>query len=202
MVIAIGPEAVRERVSQSISIHEAFLADERLLAGVVAATERLRDAFQAGAKLLCFGNGGSAADAQHIAGEFVSRVFFSRPGLPAIALGANFPVSSAIANDYDFELVFANQVVALGRSGDVALGITTSGRSKNVIVALRTAAERGLTTIAMTGRGPDLLPPVDHLLRVPSDITPRIQECHILIGHIMSELVEAALFRPDRGSRR
>jgi D-sedoheptulose 7-phosphate isomerase len=191
---------VRDRVRQSIATHEALLADDDVIAAVATATDGLTAAFRGGGKLLCFGNGGSASDAQHIAGEFVARFFIERPGLPAIALGANFPVSSAIANDYDYERVFARQVEALGTKGDVALGLTTSGRSKNVIAALTAASERGLMTIALAGRGPDLLPPVDHLIRVPSTLTPRIQECHILIGHILSELVEAALFGPGGGT--
>lgn len=194
----VSVDAVRKRVSESVDTHQAMLADEQLIAGVARAADRLIDTFRAGGKLLCFGNGGSAADAQHIAGEFVSRVFIDRPGLPAIALGANFPVSSAISNDYDFELVFANQIVALGRPGDVVLGISTSGNSKNVIAGLKIARERGLVTMALSGRSGGRLPTVDHHLRIPSDVTPRIQEGHILIGHIISELVEATLFQPDQ----
>ena len=201
MVIPISTDAVRHRLHQSAKTHEAVLADDDLIADVVAATNELVAAFRAGGKLLCFGNGGSASDAQHITGEFVSRVFLERPGLPAIALGANFAVSSAISNDYDFELVFAKQIVALGRAGDVALGISTSGNSKNVIAGLEIARERGLVTMALTGRDGGRLPPVDYLFRIPSDVTPRIQECHILIGHIVSELVEATLFGSQGGSR-
>jgi D-sedoheptulose 7-phosphate isomerase len=201
VVTGVSPDAVRDRLRQSTTVHQAVLADEELVAGVVGATNKLVETFRARRKLLCFGNGGSASDAQHIAAEFVSRVLFDRPGLPAIALGANFAVSSAISNDYDFELVFANQIAALGTAGDVALGITTSGNSRNVIAGLKVARDRGLITMAFTGRDGGRLPPVDFLFRVPSTVTPRIQECHILIGHIVSELVEATLFQPGGGSR-
>ena len=146
--------------------------------------------------MLLFGNGGSAADAQHIAAEFVGRFAFDRPPLAALALSVNTSCVTAIGNDYGFDQVFSRQLEALARPGDVAIGISTSGNSPNVLHAISTAKRLGLHTIAWTGcTGGILKKAVDHCICVPSTETPRIQECHILIGHIVAELVEQEFFR-------
>ncbi len=162
---------------------------------ILSAAERITVAFRAGQKLLVFGNGGSAADAQHLAAEFVNRFRLERKPLPAIALTTDTSILTAIANDYDFAEVFSKQVEALGSPGDVALGISTSGRSPNVIRALAKARERGLFTIGLGGGDGGRLPEVsDLLILVPSSETPRIQEGHLFFIHLVCELVEEALF--------
>jgi D-sedoheptulose 7-phosphate isomerase len=142
-----------------------------------------------------FGNGGSAADAQHLAGELVNRFKLERKPLPAIALTTDTSVLTAIANDYDFSLVFVKQVEALGKEGDIALGISTSGNSPNVLLALKRAKELGLTTVGLSGGTGGKMPEVcDILILVPSSNTPRVQEGHLLFLHIFSELLEKVLF--------
>jgi D-sedoheptulose 7-phosphate isomerase len=158
-------------------------------------SEILIEAVRKGNKPLLFGNGGSAADAQHIAAEFVGRFAFNRPALPALALSVNTSCVTAIGNDYGFDLVFARQIEALGRPGDVAIGISTSGNSPNILRAFVVAKQMGICTVALAGAtGGKLKGAVDHCICVPSSETPRIQECHILIGHIISELVEETIF--------
>ncbi len=151
---------------------------------------------QGGGKILLAGNGGSAADAQHIAGEFVSRFAFDRPGLPAIALTVDTSVMTAIGNDYGFERLFERQIQALGNAGDVFIGYSTSGKSMNIIRAFEEARKRGLVCIGLTGnrKGP-MLELCDHVLEIPSGDTPKIQEGHLVLGHILCGLVEQALFK-------
>ena len=145
-----------------------------------------------------FGNGGSAADAQHIAAELVGRFAFDRPALPALALSVNSSCVTAIGNDYGFDRVFSRQLEALARPGDIAIAISTSGNSTNVLHAISTARKIGLKTIGLTGRsGGNLRNAVDYCICVPSNETPRIQECHILVGHIISELVEREIFHEE-----
>jgi D-sedoheptulose 7-phosphate isomerase len=157
------------------------------------------ESLRAGRTLFFFGNGGSAADAQHLAAEFVNRFARDRPGLPAIALTTDASVLTSIGNDFSFDRVFARQIEALGRAGDVAVGISTSGRSPNVLAGLRAARERGLTTVGFTGGdGGTMRGLCDRLVLVPSRMTPRIQEVHILVGHIVCQLVDDALF-PEGG---
>ena len=152
-------------------------------------------ALRAGRSLLFFGNGGSAADAQHLAAEFVNRFATERPGLSALALTTDSSVLTSIGNDLDFSRVYARQVEALGRRGDVAVGLSTSGRSPNVVEALRAARARRLVTVGFTGEpGGPMQDLCDHLIRVPCRATARIQEVHILVGHILCQLVEEALF--------
>jgi len=152
-------------------------------------------ALRGGRSLLFFGNGGSAADAQHLAAEFVNRFVADRPPLSALALTTDTSVLTSIGNDLDFSRVFARQVEALGRRGDVAVGLSTSGRSANVVEGLRAARERGLVTVGFTGGGEGPMQALcDHLVRVPSRITARVQEVHILVGHILCQLVDEALF--------
>ncbi len=162
---------------------------------ILLAAEKISSALQEGGKILIFGNGGSAADAQHMAAEFVNRFRFERSPLPAIALTTDTSVLTAIANDYAFTQVFAKQVLALGQRGDVALGISTSGRSENVLRGLAKAKEKGLFTIGLGGGLGGEMPKVtDLLLLVPSEETPRIQEAHLFFIHLVCELVEEAIF--------
>jgi len=182
-------------IQESIATKERLLGSAEIVAVIVGVTQILIDALQKGNKVLLFGNGGSAADAQHIAAEFVGRFAFDRPALPALALSVNTSCVTAIGNDYGFELVFSRQIEALGRSGDVAIGISTSGNSVNVMRALLVAKKMGLRTVALTGcKGGKVKDAADHCICAPSNETPRVQECHILIGHVISELVEQTIF--------
>jgi D-sedoheptulose 7-phosphate isomerase len=185
-------------IRASIAVKELLLQKTEIVSLVAKVSELLIDAFRAGNKVILFGNGGSAADAQHIAAEFVGRFAFNRPALPALALSVNTSCVTAIGNDYGFDLVFSRQLEALAHRGDVAIGISTSGRSPNVLRAMTTAKHMGLHTVGLTGsEGNELVNAVDHCICVPSKETPRIQECHILIGHIISELVEQTIFHEE-----
>jgi D-sedoheptulose 7-phosphate isomerase len=169
--------------------------DQDLVASIVAIADTVTRAFRAGGKLLIAGNGGSAADAQHIAGEFLSRLNFDRNPLPAIALTTDTSVLTAIGNDYGFDRVFERQVRGLGRQGDVLIAISTSGRSPNIIAALKAAREIGLVTIGFTGSGMRPMTPFcDLCLSAPSDETPQIQQVHIVAAHAICGLVEGDLF--------
>ena len=201
-MIDTASEIVRQHLQDGIRVKEALLQDESVdLIGKVA--EAITAAYRGGRKVILFGNGGSAADAQHLAAEFVGRYRRDRRALPALALTVNASSVTAIGNDYGFDRVFARQIEALGAPGDVAIGISTSGRSANVIEGLKAARRGGLGTVAMTGpqQGP-IAELVDFCLRIPAEGTPGIQEGHIAIGHILCELVEGALFgghAPVRG---
>lgn len=185
----------RQQIAASIEVKRALLEDTALLQSLERAAEAVVRALQAGGKVLLFGNGGSAADAQHIAAELAGRYKLERPGLAAVALTVNTSVLTAVANDYSFEHVYARQVQALGVAGDVAVGISTSGNSMSVVNALEAARLKGLVTVGMTGEsGGRLKSKSDFCLQVPSKETPRIQESHILIGHILCDYVEAELF--------
>jgi len=169
-----------------------------LKAELESAAERCVECLRAGGKILLAGNGGSAADAQHIAGELVSRFAFDRPGLPAIALTTDTSILTAIGNDYGFERLFSRQVQAHGRRRDVFIAYSTSGRSLNILNALQEARARGLITIGLVGnRGGPIGALCDHLLEVPSADTPRIQEGHAVLGHILCGLIEEAIFGND-----
>jgi D-sedoheptulose 7-phosphate isomerase len=182
-------------IGAAITVKERLLKDTELVSTVAKVAESLVNALDNGKKALLFGNGGSAADAQHIAAEFVGRFAFDRPPLPALALSVNTSCITAIGNDYGFDQVFARQIEALAQTGDVAVGISTSGNSQNVICALLAARKKGLHTIALSGwTGGKLKSVADYCICVPSNDTTRIQECHILIGHIISELVEQTIF--------
>ena len=153
------------------------------------------EALRQGNKLLFAGNGGSAADAQHLAAELISRFHYDRPGLPAFSLSTDTSVLTAIGNDYGYDHLFARQIEAVGNTGDVFFGISTSGRSPNILKALQAARAKGLLTVGMTGHGGGQMPELcDHCLRVPSDSTPRIQEGHIAMGHSICQLIESQLF--------
>jgi D-sedoheptulose 7-phosphate isomerase len=169
------------------------------LTRIVAVIEAVTAALKDGNKILFFGNGGSAADAQHLAAEFVNRFVIERPPLPAIALTTDTSVITSIANDYDFTDIFSKQIRAIGQKGDVAWGMSTSGASANVVKGLETARKIGMVTVGLTGRdGGDMARIVDHALNVSSTSTPRIQEVHITVGHVICEMVDFKLFqRPD-----
>jgi D-sedoheptulose 7-phosphate isomerase len=190
-------ELAADRIRASLAAKERLL-DPEPLAEIAAAAAEIGRTLREGGKLLIFGNGGSAADAQHIAGEFVGRFLAERRALPAIALNVNTSVLTALANDYSFEGVFARQIEALGEPGDAALGISTSGNSANVVAGLRTARERGLRTLALTGRsGGAMREMVDACVRIPADETPRVQEGHILVAHILCEIAEREIVAAD-----
>jgi D-sedoheptulose 7-phosphate isomerase len=187
--------SVSRTIQASIAVKELLLRDNKLISMISKVSELLIDAFRSKNKVILFGNGGSAADAQHIAAEFVGRFAFNRAALPALALNVNTSCITAIGNDYGFDQVFSRQIEALGRAGDVAIGISTSGNSTNVIQAVSVAKRMGIRTVAFNGgNGGKLKEAVDHCICIPSTETPRIQECHILIGHIISELVERTIF--------
>jgi len=182
-----------EFVADSCNVKTQFFANER--ERVVEAALKVADRLRQGNKILLFGNGGSAADAQHIAAEFVGRFIPDRPALPALSLSVDPSGVTAIANDYGYDQVFARQIEAFGREGDVAIGISTSGNSPNVLQALKTARELDMYTIGFTGEsGGKMWNLVDVLFRVPSTRTPRIQETHIVLGHILAELTDRELY--------
>ncbi len=187
---------ITAQIQETQHVMAGMLADVALLARVEAAAEACIKALSNGGKVLLAGNGGSAADAQHIAGEFVSRFAFDRPGLPAIALTTDTSILTAIGNDYGYEKLFARQVQAHAQKGDVFIAYSTSGKSPNVIAALQEANNRGVVCIGMTGnRGGPMKELCDHYLDVPSGDTPKIQEGHAVLGHILCGLVERALFK-------
>jgi len=192
-------QTVRRHFSASREVIEAVLADEGVIASICEIAARLERCLRAGGKILLAGNGGSAADALHIAGELVGRLYFDRAPLPAIALAANAAVLTALGNDYGFEQVFERQVRALGRPGDALIALSTSGRSPNILTAVAAAKELGLVTIAFTGAGSGpLASACDLALRVPSTATPLIQQVHMAAAHAICEIVEAALFGDKR----
>ena len=179
----------------SIATKQTMLSSSELVATIAKVSEILVASLRQGNKVILFGNGGSAADAQHIAAELVGRFAFDRPALPALALSVNSSCVTAIGNDYGFEHVFSRQIEALAKAGDVAVGISTSGNSPNVAKAVLAARQMGLRTVGLTGAsGGTLAKSAEFCICVPSNDTARIQECHILIGHILSELVEKEIF--------
>jgi D-sedoheptulose 7-phosphate isomerase len=182
-------------LQESLKVKQALLDDTDLQGLIATVSKQFVAALSQGHKILLFGNGGSAADAQHLAAEFVGRFQMERTPLPALALTTNTSTLTAVGNDYGYENVFVRQVEALGREGDIAVGISTSGTSPNVLKALAAAQAKGLVTVALTGReGKKLKEMVRYCICVPADSTPRIQEAHILIGHILSQITEMELF--------
>jgi len=183
----------QKAVAESISLKQQFAATQG--EAVVAAAQILAGVLKSGGKILLFGNGGSAADAQHLAAEFVNRLTVERPPLAALALTTDTAILTAVANDYDFLQVFAKQVRALGRPGDLALGLSTSGNSPNVVEGLKAARGLGLKTLALSGRdGGPVAAAAELALIVPSWNTPRIQEVQITIGHVLCDLVDFILY--------
>ena len=167
---------------------------ESSMDNIIKAAEMLAECLAADGKVLLFGNGGSAADAQHLAAEFINRFQIERPPLAAIALTTDTSVLTSIANDYMFDQIFSKQVMALGKKGDIAWGLSTSGNSPNVVKAVKAARRLGIYTIAMTGRGGELAECADLVLAVESETTARVQEAHLTLGHILCELVERKLY--------
>lgn len=183
----------------SVAVKQDILADSQFVQQVTKMGHILIDCYEAGNKLLIAGNGGSAADAQHIAAEFVSRFNFDRPGLPALALTTDTSILTAVGNDYGYDQLFRRQLEANGQGGDVFLGISTSGNSPNILKALEAAKFKGITTFGLTGiTGGKMRELCDYCLCVPSSDTPRIQEAHILVGHTLCAMVELALFDDPR----
>jgi D-sedoheptulose 7-phosphate isomerase len=186
---------MRTSIESAIATMELLRADAAALTTLSKITDSILLAFRQGNKILLFGNGGSACDAQHIAAELLGRFAFDRPALAAVSLAESPSSVTAISNDHGFEQVFARQIEALGRPGDIAMAISTSGNSPNVLHGVAAANKMGLLTVGLTGRsGGKLRSIVQQCVCVPSDVTPRIQECHTLIGHILSEIVEQQLF--------
>lgn len=184
------------QINEAQRVMTAMLADDALLSQVAGAAQACIICLRAEGKIMLAGNGGSAADAQHIAGEIVGRFAFDRPGLPAIALTTDSSIMTAIGNDYGYEKLFARQVQAHGRKGDVFIGYSTSGKSPNVLLAFEEARSRGLVCIGLTGnRGDPMRELCDYLLEVPSSDTPKIQEGHLVLGHVLCGLVENAIFK-------
>jgi D-sedoheptulose 7-phosphate isomerase len=192
-------EFVTAHLRESRATLERAIDDPSLHATLLAIAGAIAQALRAGHKVLLAGNGGSAADAQHIAGEFLSRLNFDRNPLPAIALNTDTSVLTAVGNDYGFEQVFERQIRGLGKQGDVFLAISTSGRSPNILAALKAARDIKVTTIGLTGRtGEAMRSLCDHCLIVPSADTQQIQQIHIVAAHIICGLVETELFRAPR----
>lgn len=188
-------ELIQLQINQARDVMSAMASDTSLHRTLSNAAAACIASLNNSGKILLAGNGGSAADAQHIAGEFVSRFNFDRPGLAAIALTTDTSILTAIGNDYGYELLFARQVQALGRKGDVFIGYSTSGKSPNILKALAVAKSQGLTTIGLTGnRGGPMAELCDFCLEVPSPDTPKIQEGHLVLGHILCAIVEDSIF--------
>jgi D-sedoheptulose 7-phosphate isomerase len=190
---------VNEHIAESIRVKQVFLEDESRMAQLSRVAAMCIDVYRHENKILIAGNGGSAADAQHFAGEMVSRFYFDRPGLPAIALTTDTSILTAIGNDYGYERLFSRQVEAHGRPGDLFVGISTSGNSPNVLLAAEIARKLGLKVVGLTGDGGGKLAGLcDECICVPSKSTPRIQESHLILEHILCACVEEALFGNGR----
>jgi D-sedoheptulose 7-phosphate isomerase len=186
---------IRDIISESISVKSTLLENENILSAVQAIVEKMVTALKSGNRIYFCGNGGSAADAQHLAAEFSGRFYIDRDALPAEALHCNTSYLTAVANDYSYDVVYARLIKGLGMKGDFLVGLSTSGNSGNIVKAFEVAREKGITTVGLTGdSGGKMKELSDYLLNVPSKNTPRIQESHILLGHIICELVEANFF--------
>ncbi len=184
---------VMDHAQQGLKVRERFFEEQGRT--MVEISRCMASALAAGGKILFCGNGGSAADSQHLAAEFVNRFLLERPPLPAVALTTDTSILTAVGNDYGFDLVFLKQVQALGVEGDVLVGLSTSGSSTNVVQALRAGRDKGLVTVGLLGAAPgEMLPVCDFALQVPSKSTPVIQECHIAAGHMLCHIVDHFLF--------
>lgn len=189
--IASLQDLVRDIIQRSLDAKQKLLHDARFQDQIARVALRIVDSLRSGGKVFFFGNGGSAADAQHLAAELTGRYLKERSALPALALTVNPSCVTAIGNDYGFDFIFARQLEALGKRGDVAIGISTSGNSRNVIRALEVAKLKSIYAVALTGASGGLLRNIaDCVISIPSEETPRIQECHVLTGHIILEIVE------------
>lgn len=187
-------ENVKAQVAQSARVKEALLANEKSLETIAQVAHLLIKTYKAGGKSLWAGNGGSAADAQHMAAELVNKFRLNRSGLPAMALTVDTSILTAIGNDYGYDQVFVRQIEACGCPGDVFVGISTSGSSANLVEALKACKAKGLVTVALVGGKACAMDAYDYVIHVPSEDTPRIQECQTLIGHILCDAVEQSLF--------
>ncbi len=188
-------QKINDIIAASIAVKQQILADTDMQQKIAEAVEVITAAFKNGNKVLFCGNGGSAADAQHLAAEFSGRFYIDRKALPSEALHCNSSYLTAVANDYSYDVIYSRIIEGTGVKGDVLVGLSTSGNSRNVLKAFETCREKGITTIGLTGAtGGQMKAYSDFLFNVPSTDTPRIQESHILIGHIICELVEANLF--------
>jgi len=186
---------INNQIKNSLEIKKKILEDVALTELIKKISEKTIEIYKTGNKTLIAGNGGSAADAQHIAGEFVSKFYFDRPGLSSIALTTDTSILTAIGNDYGYEKLFARQLEANGIKGDMFIGISTSGNSANIVEALKICKEKGIISVGLTGAdGGKMAELCDYCVKVPSNETPRIQESHILIGHIICAVVEEELF--------
>ncbi len=195
-------DLVRNQLTRSLEVFKQVLADDQIHTAVVQAGEITAKAMKAGRKLMVCGNGGSAADAQHLVAEFVSRLTVDRPALRAVALTTDTSILTAIGNDYTYDNVFERQVEALGIEGDVLLAISTSGNSKNCVKALKLASSMGIHTVAYTGNnGGAMAALADLNVIIPSNTTMNIQECHIALEHIFCMVVERFYFGPEFGSK-
>ncbi|KAF0146012.1 MAG: D-sedoheptulose 7-phosphate isomerase [Nitrospirae bacterium] len=190
-------EKILKAFEESISVKDKFVKDN--IDAIVEVSKVIADTFNDGKKLILFGNGGSATDASHIAAEFVNRFKKERPSLPAIALNTDMAIITAIANDYDYSDIFAKQLKAIGSEGDIVLAISTSGSAANVLKAMDVARKKKLRSIAFTGaKGEKFASKATYAFIVPSDNTPRIQETHITLGHVLCQMVEEILFEAPR----
>ena len=188
-------DLVREKLLDGVSIAEAIASDPALQSKLIKAAEATAAALKSGHKLMVAGNGGSAADAQHLVAEFVCRLVDDRPAMRAVALTTDSSILTAVGNDYGYDRVFARQIEALGQAGDVFLAISTSGNSPNVLRALELSRKMGIVTIGLTGRTGGKMPPLcDHCLRIPSDVTMYIQQAHLALEHIFCMIVERQYF--------
>lgn len=191
-------DKIKQIISASISVKQQLLEDETMMAKLEESVQKITDALRNGKKILFCGNGGSAADAQHLAAEFSGRFYTDRDALPAEALHCNTSYLTAVANDYSYDVVYSRLVKGIGNEGDVLVGLSTSGNSKNIIAAFEEARKKNILTIAFTGStGGKMKELSDILFNVPSNDTPRIQESHIMLGHIICELVEEEYFAND-----
>lgn len=186
---------IKAYISASIDTKQKILADQNIQATIEQVAMLMVDACKANHKVLVAGNGGSAADAQHFAGELVSKFFFDRPGLPAFSLATDTSILTAIGNDYGYERSFSRQVQAVGTEGDVFLGISTSGNSKNIVAAVEEAKKKNIITVALVGQNDCILDTIcDHVIKVPSSSTPTIQESHLMIEHMICAIIEDRVF--------
>lgn len=186
---------VRQRIEESIQTKKLILEDEYILSQIIEASTTIIDKIKSGGSIYFCGNGGSAADAQHLAAELSGRFYFDRQPLSADALHCNTSFLTAVANDYSYDVIYSRLLKGLGRKGDVLVGLSTSGNSKNIVNAFNQAKEMGIQTIALTGsKGGEMKNVADLCICIPSDDTPRVQESHIMVGHIICEIIESTLF--------
>ena len=191
-------DKIKDIIQASIEVKQKVLQDDLLLGSINTVVDIIVDAFKKGNRVYFCGNGGSAADAQHLAAEFSGRFYTNRRALPAEALHCNTSYLTAVGNDYSFDVIYARLIEGIGNEGDVLVGLSTSGNSANIVKAFEAAKEKGIITIAFTGASGGVLRSLsDHLFAIPSTDTPRIQETHILVGHIICQLVEAEYFTPS-----